>query len=176
MSGTLKDMDFEQVYNKYYSSIYLYIFKRIKRAAEAEDLSNEVFYACLKSFDKYDSSKSSIVTWLFVITNNKLKNYYRDRKIAVSLNDDDNPIELPYDEDFDSAIYVTDIRKVLHLGLSSLPERERTIIILKYFHHLKSEEIASRLNLSAVNVRVILNRSLNKIKDYLNKNDINWEF
>lgn len=35
--------------------------------------------------DSYDEEKGSIATWLYAITANRLKNYYRDKKTHYSL-------------------------------------------------------------------------------------------
>jgi len=169
-------MDFEAVYNQYYASIYSYILKKIKNVQDAEDLTSEVFFACLKNFDRYDSEKSSIVSWLFVITKNKLKNYYRGRKDIVSIDDDDNPIDFPSDDDFENSIYLSEMRTLINKAMAELSPREQKIIILKYYNGLKSEQIAEKVGLSAVNVRVILNRSLIKLREYCEKNNIKWEF
>jgi DNA-directed RNA polymerase specialized sigma24 family protein len=56
------------------------VCKRIGVTEDAKDLTGEVFLAGFKSYEKYDSTKSSLASWLYVITNNRLKNYYRDKK------------------------------------------------------------------------------------------------
>jgi len=175
------EMSFENVYNEHYTNIYRFIYKRIRNVHEAEDLTSEVFYSGFKGWDEYDPQKASVITWLYVITNNKLKNYYRDRERnreeTVSIdNEDGPPIDIPYEDDYESAMFLTEMRKVLAKAISCLADRERRIIVLRYFDDLGSEEIARRLGLSDVNVRVIINRSLHKLKRYCDKNNINWKF
>ena len=76
----LEKLTFEEYYNKYYSQAYGYIYKKIADSFLAEDFAMEAFVACYQKFDEFDPEIASFQTWLYVIINNKLKNYYRDRK------------------------------------------------------------------------------------------------
>ncbi len=171
----IEKLEFADVFAKYYPRIYAYILKRINNVHEAEDLANEVFYACLKSYANFDPAKASLATWLYAVTNNRLKNYYRDRKNIISINDEENPVELISDDDISNAIYLTEIRKSLYDALCILTEREQSIVILKYFKDYSAQETAQALQISSGNVRVILSRSLVKMRDYFAKNNISWD-
>ena len=83
--GDSRDAVFESFYTKYYDRVYWYIFKRVNHIEESQDLTADIFCACYKYFDSYDPEKSSVGTWLYVIVNNKLKNYYRAKKSDISL-------------------------------------------------------------------------------------------
>lgn len=161
------EKEFESVYNQYYLSVYLYIFKRIQHQQDAEDLTEEVFMACYKNFEKYDSQKASLVTWIFVITNNKLKNYYRDKKEYLSIDDEENPVDIASGDSMEQAVLLEEAREWLLSAIESLPEREQEIIRMRYFQRRSFNEIALYLHLTSGNVRVLLNRSLTKLKKYL---------
>jgi RNA polymerase sigma-B factor len=49
--------------------------------------------------------------------------------------------------------------------LASLPERERTIIRLRFFESLTQTQIAERLGISQMHVSRLLARSLAKLRD-----------
>ena len=170
-------MRFELLYNEYYDKVLKYIAGHTDSVQEAEDLASEVFVKCYDNFESYDSSKASVKTWIYAITKNCLKNYYRGKKNNLSLDDSDNGIAEPADKtDMESAVELTEMRKVLADALMTLDERNRRVVVLKYFSEKPSKEIARIMGLSDENVRVMLNRSLKKMRDHLGKNNIRWEF
>ena len=160
---------FEEFYDKHYFNVYRYICKRIGVTEDAKDLTSEIFLSCFKSYDKYDSSKSSLTSWLYIITNNRLKNYYRDKKIFESIDNCINDVALSYDDDLDKSVYLDELRETLADALTSLPERSRQIMVMKYFDEKSTEEIANALGLTPVNVRVIATRSIKQLKSFLYK-------
>ena len=140
----------------------------------AEDLTMDVFCTVWDKFEVFDESKASFQTWLYVIVNNKLKNYYRDRKDNVEL-DESIAIEDNQADEIVEAIQLQDMREQLYTALEELNETQRKIVIYKYFKDMNANEIADLLGLSAGNVRILLKRALDKIRFYFNQNNIRWE-
>lgn len=54
-------------------------------------------------------------------------------------------------------------------GLSLLTKRERSIVIKKYYLGENSAQIAEEMNLTAGNVRIILKRSLERLKTIMER-------
>ena len=169
-------MQFEEVYNKYYNKVLRYFNIHIESAQDAEDLATDVFIKCYDNFDSYDSGKAAIGTWIYAIANNCLKNYYRGRKNNASLDDPDSAIDVADNTDMGRAVELTEMRNMLAEALSILDEEKRRIVVLRYFSEKTTKEIAEITGLSDANVRVILNRSLSKMREYFNKNNVSWEF
>ena len=55
--------------------------------------------------------------------------------------------------------------------LLTLDERSRTVLILRYFQQLDSQQIAQRMGLSPVNVRVIQSRAMEKLRQTMEQMD-----
>jgi len=168
-------LSFEEYYKSYYQQAYGYVFKKVSDSYLAEDLTMEAFAACYQKFDDFDPSLASFQTWLYVIINNKLKNYYRDRKITEDI-DDFIDVLGSCDDDMLAAEELREMRDLLADGLLTLPEKQRQIVILKYFKGKKSAEIAEILCMTSVNVRVQLSRALDKLKAYFEAHGSQWEF
>ena len=64
-----------------YQQLSLYIKKRVNNQADAEDLTQEVFYKLSKS-DR-DHVKS-IKSWVYTIAKNTITDYYRKKKVITS--------------------------------------------------------------------------------------------
>lgn len=167
---------FETVYNRFYSSVFLFFVKRLGSKEACEDLTSDVFYSCYKNFDKYDPAKASLSTWIFVIANNKLRNYYRDKKESVSTTGDISILDVLYDKpDMDGAIYLMQMKKYLDAALESITDRERSVIELRFLSELTSNKIAEEVGTTANNARVILTRALKKLAKYFEENGIRWD-
>lgn len=155
--------DFEKIYKEYYTRIYAYIKKKISHTQDAEELTGDIFTSFYQSIDKYDADLCGINTWLFVITKNRLKNYYRDRRIQVSLEEVEEQSVM--EENLPDAVLIMEqSRRELLECLKLLSARERSIIIKKYYEDKKSSEIAEELGITPGNVRIILKRSMGKLK------------
>lgn len=167
--------DFEQVYRDYYLIIYKFLLKRLSNKADAESLTSDVFYKAFTHYANYNPSMASEKTWLFVITQNVLKNYYRDNRNNQSIDEVKSAEQLNYSCCIEDAISLQNTRDILAKALKKLPERESKIIILKWFYNKSAEEIGSMLGLSAGNVRTIASRAKKDLKSILTSIGFEWE-
>lgn len=169
---------FEYYYHTYYRQALGYVMKRVGYRQDAEDLTTDAFLSCFKNFDRFDVSRASFSTWLYVILENRLKNFYRnqqrDQKENTEL-DEKLPAEGDFQEELAEAEQLTFLREHLAAALQELKEPQRSIVIWKYFQNKTSAEIGERLGISSGNVRVQLNRAICKLREYFNKNKIRWE-
>ena len=156
-------ISFEKMYNEYYSKVLRHIVKKIGNFHDAEDVASEVFIYCYQHFDSYDQSKASLGTWLYLVSESRIKNYYRSRRQNVSI----DTLEEKADDGFVGPEKVAEFeesRRWLAEELKRLPELQRKIIVLRYFYDLKSQEIADEVGISNANVRTILSRTLDKLE------------
>ena len=172
--GFDKEKEFEKYYVKYYRQVYAYLARKITDHYAAEDLAMDAFYACWEKFDTFDESKASFQTWLFVIANNRLKNYYRDHKISDEL-DDNMTAESNMEDELMQSVYLQQMRDRLYEAMEVLNENQRAIVIYKYFKNKDSTEIAEIMGITPGNARIQLKRAMDKIRDYFEKNNIRWE-
>ena len=163
---------FEDFYNDNYKRVLYYVMKKINSAEDAEDLVSDVFMYCYSHYDDYDPEKSSIKTWLYLIVNSRIKNFYRDHNITYV--DYEVVSETMRDQniDLDEGVYMEQLHIALMTAIRTLPERQRKIVMLRYFENCSSAEIAAKLNLSPGNVRVLLSRALDKLSKF---NDDYWK-
>ena len=162
-----RDQEFEQIYCEYYLRLVKYVRKKISSIQDAEDIVQDTFAALYRNFDRYDPEKASVSTWVYVAVNNRLKNYYRDRKISVSLDDEDNPIDIADEDLIEQAMEFEEMRRMLLGAVEQLSGDEQKIVKDTYFTKKTSAQIGEEMNLSAVNVRVKCSRALKKLKNIL---------
>ena len=158
---------FEQLYEQYYTPILRYIVKRISSYQDAEDIAANVFVTAYRNYEGFDPTKASAATWLYMICSSRLKNYYRDKKENVSLDDEENPVDVSSGELIEDAVLMEERSRMLHDAISKFPERQQQAVRMKYFRNMSAADIAAELGTTAGNVRVILNRSMDKLKEFL---------
>ena len=157
---------FDSFYAEYRQPVLRYLCGKMNNAQDAEDLTAEIFEYCFRQYTAFDPQKASRKTWLYVIVNSRYKNYLRSRRCFEDIEDymdftpsDDAPLE--------QAIEMEQERSALAKALERLPQKQREIVISKYFLGKSTDEIAKRLEMTPVNVRVQLYRALQKMKGYI---------
>lgn len=165
-------LSFEDFYQQNYNRALNYVRNKIIVNEDAEDLVSEVFLYCYNHFDSYDPEKSSPITWLYLIINSRIKNYYRDHNdIYVDFESVADTMQ-DHGINLDQRIYLEQLHNALMTAIHSLPQRQQQIVLMRYFENRSSDEIALKLGLTPGNVRVLLSRALNKLSTY---NDGYWK-
>lgn len=169
MSMEYRRPELEDVYREYFSPVYNYVFYRLLHREEAEDLVSQVFLKVASALPRYDPSKASVKTWIFRITDNALIDLYRKRKPSLSIDDENNGLENTLSVDFDSQYdsILSPRRKAVYRALTTLSERDRSLVYMKYFEDCTNREIARRLNMSEGTVGSILSRARDKLRGVL---------
>jgi len=159
-------VSFDSFYAEYRQPVLRYLCGKMNSIQDAEDLTADIFEYCFRQYAAFDPQKASRKTWLYVIVNSRYKNYLRSRRCFENIEDymdftpsDDAPLE--------QAIEMEQERSALTKALKQLPQKQREIVISKYFLEKSTDEIAKKLGMTPVNVRVQLYRALQKMKVYI---------
>ena len=170
---SILSLDLELVYSEYRDRVYQYIRSRTSSAYDAEDLLSAVFLEVTRKAHTYNPERASLSTWIYAITRNTVNFHLRGQYRAVKLVSYDDTIDSDTDtyvEDeldvFDSIIAEERLGR-LAAALSSLPQRERDIIVLRFYYEKPSKEVASLMKLSNANVRYLQNKAVNKLRELM---------
>lgn len=161
--GVPQKPPFESVYEEHYQAIVRYLYKHTGNLHDAEDLAAETFLYCYQTYDRYDPAKSSVSTWLYLVTNSRLKNHYRDKKEHVDLSELEERL-FTEDSDMERAAYLQELRRLLAEKLQRLPERQQKVVVMRFFQEKDFDAIAAQLDTTPGNVRVMLSRALDKLE------------
>jgi len=168
----LKSQDkeaFIKVYDEYVQDIYRFVYFKVGREEEAQDLTSMVFLKAWNYIQTNSLSDSKTLRALvYKIARTSIIDHYRESgsKLEISLDDEDHPLEIIDDKqdlagDLDKSANLALIRRQLPL----LKEEYREIIVLRFVNDLNLEEIAAVTGKSRGNVRVILHRALAALKE-----------
>ncbi|NCB21075.1 MAG: sigma-70 family RNA polymerase sigma factor [Clostridia bacterium] len=164
-----KDKDaFIKVYDEYAEDIYRFIYFKVAKETDAQDLSSLVF---LKAWHHIQANtlvdSKTLRALVYKIARNAVIDHYREAsvKLELSLDDDNNPIEIVDDsQDLATKLDRANDLALLKKQLPLLKEEYREIIVLRFVSDLSLEEIADVTAKSRGNVRVILHRALAALK------------
>ena len=148
-------------YDEEYEKVHRHIFYSTGCNKEiADDLTSEVF---LKAFEHLSQFRegSSMKTWMYTIVRNHIIDYYRARRVDVSL---DAVSELQSSDDLERDIAVKEATELVLKALPKLPPRYRDIVTFSYIDELEPSEIAQVMNMPTSRVYVVLHRALRKLQ------------
>lgn len=109
----------------------------------AEDLVHDVFMEVWRNCDNYDPARATVRTWILVRLRSRALDRLRSATVRREVTTDDvAPNEsAPASEDPSLA----PDRAAVVEALAQLPDEQRMVIELSYFHGLSSSEIAARM-------------------------------
>ena len=135
-------------YDKYYRLAYSYM----KSEQDALDVVQESAYKAIRDCGQVKEQRY-IGTWLYRIVVNTARDALRRRGREVALEEwQENSWQPSY-----AGLELWEI-------LDRLDEKERTVVVLRYFHDLKLEDIAGILGENVNTVKARLYRTLKKMR------------
>jgi RNA polymerase sigma factor (sigma-70 family) len=153
-------------YEEYFPRLFAYVYARVGNAHLAEDLVADVFE---RAFTKADSLRSDAAfsTWLFTIARNVIISHVR-RSSRETIVDPEVMREIaPARDSVETEVVMQEELREIAQMVRTLPQREQDIISLKFDAELPNPQIAEIMGLSEPNVRVIIFRSLRKLRELI---------
>jgi RNA polymerase sigma-70 factor (ECF subfamily) len=154
-------------YTAYGTALYSYLRFRLPSAAQAEDLTADVFLRAVRAVATFDPGRGSARAWLFRIARNALRDHLRHerRHPHVSLGVlDDLRSEAPSPEE--RLLWKEEVARLL-AATSSLTAGDQELIGLRYGSGLDTAEVAEILGLREAAVRTRLWRALGRLRRVL---------
>lgn len=150
---------FEKLYSEYGEQIYRFCFRLSGRAADAEDLTQEVFLAAYQGLDHF-AGRSSLATWLYRIA------LYRWQRLRTQWQPDTATL--------DDALTVADQRNdrthglTLEGALAALPDDLHDAFILVKVEGLKYREAAQVLEIPSGTIQWRVSQAMQRMRILLN--------
>ncbi len=167
---------FEQLVDKYKQPIINLLSRTLGDATEAEDLAQNVFVQVFKSAQRYQVT-AKFSTWLYTIARNLCLNELRRRARhpADSLDADAPEYEDQPRRQFEDvkncpppdALLQNELRAKIDEALATLPENQRTAILLCREEDMSYEDIARVLDTSLSATKSLIHRGRETLKQKL---------
>jgi RNA polymerase sigma-70 factor (ECF subfamily) len=165
---------FEQLYDAYKPAITRYLLSMGGDVVLAEELTQEVFVRAAASLLLFRGD-STVSTWLFRIARNTYLSWAeRQRDAEINTEEFHALPDKGHNGDPEAQLLQAEQRATIRRAMTLLPERQRTILLLRDIQELSYAEIAAVLDMSLGAVKVNLHRarlSFRQIYDKLEGND-----
>ena len=169
---------FSQLVYRHKWSIFQFILSKVKHRETASDLTQDVFVKLFKSADRYTSS-GKFRSWLFRIAQNVVIDEYRkQKKVSIfhfndKMGSDSDDVLILSDHIEDQSdnplkeLEFIELHDFINQAVNSLPEKQRTALVLCQYHGMSYQEIASIQKCPIGTVKSRIHNALTKIRDFL---------
>jgi RNA polymerase sigma-70 factor (ECF subfamily) len=133
--------------------------------ATAQDLVQDAFVEALRSVHRF-RGQASLYTWLHSILLNLTRHHHRDNKRIVY----DNELAAQETSTLEEQVDATDIESAgaeLQRALGQLSDSHREVLVLRYYEHMKMDEIARNLGVSKGTVKSRLHYAIREMQKLL---------
>ena len=148
------------LYDRFSGVLLALIHRVVGGAGDAEEVLQEVFIQVWNQADRYDRSRSSVSSWLSLITRSRSidrlrKNQVKDRTAQAAFAEDSRTDTSP--QGVRNVLYLERRRRVRE-ALDELPDAQRQVIELAFFGGMTQSEIAEStgIPLGTVKTRTLL--------------------
>jgi RNA polymerase sigma-70 factor (ECF subfamily) len=163
---------FEILVDKFKGPVFSYIWRQIGNMNEAEDIAQNVFIQVYKSAERYEP-KAKFTTWLFTIARNLCLNEFRRRQRhplqpLEDTNSDDSSEEIQLVDTKirspSSNVTENELQEKIMEAIQSLPENQKTAILLCRYEGLSYLEIAKVLKTTESATKSLIHRARETLK------------
>jgi RNA polymerase sigma-70 factor (ECF subfamily) len=151
---------FDQLHALYRDRVFRFAMKRLRDAAEAEDVCQDVFLQIFRCIGSYQG-RSSLLTWIFGVTHHQICRRHRRRSLeSYSLDEptarEPSVEQVPTDRKVEAVRVLADCQRVID---EQLNETQREVFELRYAENCTTREIAEKLGKSNQAIKISLFRS-----------------
>ncbi len=157
---------------KYRNLVYNVMHKMVRNPQEAEDLTQEAFVKAFRALQNFND-EFAFSTWLMKIATNNCIDLLRKNKLRtmsidepIQYKDEKVRFQLPDREPTpEKQVLRSERAGIINRAIEGLPERYRTVIVLRHRQEKSYEEISEELNLPLGTVKARIFRA----REMLNK-------
>ncbi len=126
-------------------------YRLLGRLEDAQDAAQEVFLRLFRNLDRIGAADPK--AWLYRVTVNVCNDQHRRRKVVLEMQSTGSRPETDPAPNPERLLALEQRKRLVMQGLETLPERERTAIVLRDIEGLSTAEVAAILGVEEVTVR-----------------------
>ena len=160
---------FETLVWKYYQNIYQFCVRRCNGdTALAADLTQDTFLKLIEHIQQYRLT-GKFINFLLTIAVNTCNNHFK--KKSPDIVDMDTLSAVPSNLNISEEVLRQEDAKIIQQAIDRLPDMQKEVVILRFYHDRKLKEIAAITGASLPTAKSRLKQGLDKLKRYLDKED-----
>lgn len=149
-----------------------------------QDLAGEIYYRFCTLLDAYDAERgiplrAYLVRTLTASVYTFSRSQWRRQHREISLEATEGAIE-PSDQtdpsgQWDRELMTREVLKALPAAIAKLPQRQRQVVIWRYYESRSFEDIAELLKVRPATARSLLRHGLNNLRKQVANSELVWE-
>lgn len=160
-------MDIEELYDRYFTAVYKYLFSVSQDKHIAEELTQETFFKALQKIYEF-RGQCEIRVWLCQIGKNAYYDYLRkNRRCCPSVEEEERADGQSVELNFEKKETAHQIHRILH----NLNEPYKEVFSLRIFGELSFREISSLFGKSESWAKMTYLRAKRKIREAMEYED-----
>lgn len=153
---------YAEIYERYFSVLYVHALNRLKNSQEAEDIVQEIFLDIWTNCAKM-SIRTSLLNYLIACTKNRVLNLISrnsfQEKYRISL-----AVEKNFEAQTDHLVRERLLNQLIYREIEALPPKMKRVFLMSRNEHLTHLEIARNLDITEQSVRSHVKNALKVLK------------
>ncbi len=170
---------FGELVDLYKDKIFHLAYRMLGNKQEAEDVMQDTFLRVYKNLDKYDANQK-FSTWIYRIATNLCIDRLRKRKWNFSLDAEISDAEgldwysmLQSEEPGpEKQILLSETQRQIRSAIGALPEKYRSVVVLRYLQDLSLQEISEVLGMPVTTIKTRVHRGREFLRKRLEKDKL----
>ncbi len=146
---------FDILLKRYESKVFTYLVYSVHNQELAEDLFQDAFMRIITTLrQKRYTENGKFASWVMRIAHNLVIDYYRQAKGETFISNDDeeydvlNDSSIAVDDNIEKQMIDRQILKDIKALVRQLPEKQREVVLMRFYQDLSFKEIAEATNVS----------------------------
>src|SRR6187399_297336 len=166
--------DFDQVVRTYWPRVFRFVLASVRDVGTAETLTQECFYNAYRGRTRFRGD-ASVHTWLVRIATNVLRDHQRSRRLQFWRRAEREAVDTAAIADWlpdparsqEQAVMVSEELAAVWEATRSLPDRQRTVFLLRFVEDMDIGDIATATGLTTNAVNVHLFRAVRRVRKHV---------
>ena len=159
---------FIELYEKHFQVVFVYILRRVRERADAEDLTAEVFRKALVNLPRFKWTGAPFAAWLFRIASNLIadwaKRKMREGSATIYETEPARTVGNTKPKTQQSELEECERRAELFRSVDELAEDQRRVIMMRFAEEKSIREISEELGRSEGAVKQLQFRALENLR------------
>ena len=163
-----KEKAFRILIKEYKERLYWHIRKIVISHDDADDVLQNTFIKVFKGIDNFKQD-SKLYSWMYRIATNESITFINKRTRERNIDITEMKQKLVSNLQSDKWFSGNDIELILQEAVATLPEKQQLVFNMKYFDHMKYQEISDILETSVGGLKASYFHAVKKIELYIKK-------
>ena len=154
----MKAEDYNRCVDLHADNLYRFILKHVRDAEFARDIVQDSFEKLWVKLEEVNADKAK--SYLFTVGYHTMIDALRRDKKKGEFSEAD-PLQMSHDRQY------SDLNEILHQALDTLPEIQKSVVLLRDYEGYSYAEIGEICRLTESQVKVYIFRALKALRTYL---------